>query len=100
MNEASQMDYIWVITFSLVPTFACGAMLRGKGAVGLLAVLGIAAAAALIFMNFEGTRLLVSGVAAMIGLGLGGQLSDHFETNRQKRLQDAERAKRDAKMRY
>ena len=100
MSEPSQLDYIWVIVLSFAPMLICGAMLRAKGVLGVLAVLGILAGGVLIFMKFEGARLMVSGIAAVLGLAFGGQISDNMETNRLKRIQEEEQAKREAKQRY
>jgi len=100
MTEPSQLDYIWVIVLSFGSMLICGAMLRAKGVLGVLAVLGILAGGVLIFMKFEGARLMVSGISAVLGLAFGGQISDNSETKRLKRLQEEEQAKREAKQRY
>lgn len=98
MIVSSELNYIWVVLLSFVPIFICAALLRAKGATGLLAVVGVVAAAVLIFMNFESTRLAIAGIAAVLGLGMGGRLSDRREHQRLQRMHETERQRQQALM--
>lgn len=94
----SELGPVGVILICLGPAFLCGSLLRTKGLFGWLAVAGIIGVAALIFLNFEGWRLGLGAVAALVGLAAGGKLSDVRELERMKREAALEKKQRDDRL--
>lgn len=99
MNNLNQLGLVWVMLLAFVPMFICASLLRAKGVMGLLALTGIIAIAAVVFIDLSDVRLSLAGIAALIGLAVGGKVSDYRERQRLNRLGAIEREKRDAYMR-
>lgn len=99
MGYANQLGVAGVILLPLVTMFICASLLRSKGVTGLLALTGIISVGVVVFMDFQDWRLAVGAISALVGLVLGGQLSDRREHQRVMRLQKEENRKRDALLR-
>ena len=98
MSDAGQLSAIQIILFTFVPMFICAALLRASGALGIVAIVGLFAIGIYLFIDLEGGRLMLGLGSAMVGLVLGGKVSDAVEHNRMKKVQDAENRKREAKL--
>lgn len=98
MIDTSQMDFLTVAAIAFMPMFICGMLLRAKGVLGLLAVVGIVAVFAELFYDFRDWRLAAGGMAALVGLFAGGKISDKMELKRMMREKEEERRKRDARL--
>lgn len=99
MGDTNQLGVIWVIVLPFVSMFICASLLRAKGVTGLLALTGIVSVGVVVFMDLQDWRLAVGAISALVGLVLGGQVSDRREHQRVIRLQEEENRKRDALMR-
>ncbi len=95
----SELGPVWVILLTFIPAFACGSLLRTKGLLGWLAIAGIIAVAAMLFMNFTGWHLGVGAVASFVGLAAGGKLSDALELEKMKKAAATEKKQRDDRLR-
>lgn len=93
-----ELDLIWLVLSLFVPTFVCSTLLRANGVRGLLALIGLIAITVYLFADFEGWQLAIATISALVGLALGGKLSDHLEYTRSMRATEAERAKRRKEM--
>lgn len=98
MIDSSQLGPIEVALFGFLPMFVCALLLRAKGVVGILAIAGIIAVAGIMISDFEGWRLGTAAACAAVGLAIGGKISDNRERKRMVQVQDAERKKRDARL--
>lgn len=93
-----QLDILWLVFSLFVPTFICSALLRANGVRGLLALVGLIAITVYLFADFEGWQLAIATISALVGLALGGKLSDHLEYTQSMRATEADKAKRRKEM--
>lgn len=99
MSNLNQLGLVWVMVLTFVPMFICASLLHAKGVMGLLAITGIIAIGAVVFVDLSDVRMSLGGIAALVGLALGGKVSDHRHRKHLNRLGAIEREKRDAQMR-
>jgi len=99
MNETSQLDLVWVVAFTFVPMMISASLLRAKGVTGLLAITGAISVAVVVFMDFQDFRLAVGAIAALLGLFVGGKISDARELAKMKQAKAVEKRRRDAWLR-
>ncbi len=93
MIDTSNLNWIWVVAITFVPMFICASLLQAKGITGVLAIVGAIGIAVVVLLDFQGWRLGTGGVAALVGLVIGGKLSDSRELKR-KQLEQAEKRRR------
>jgi O-antigen ligase len=99
MIDTSHMDLIWVILFTFVPMMISASLLRAKGVTGLLAIIGAISIGIVIFMDFHDFRLIIGGIAALLGLFVGGKISDARELAKMKRTGAEEKRRRESMLR-
>jgi hypothetical protein len=99
MNGTDQLGLVWVIIFTFVPMMVSASLLRSKGVTGLLAITGSIAVVVVVFMDFQDFRLAVGAIAALLGLFVGGKISDARELAKMKRTTVVEKQRRDAMLR-
>lgn len=97
MNNPNEFTLIQAALLSFAPMFVSACLLRTNGPLGILALIGVVASAALVVMKLEGFQLDMGAVLALVALIVGGKWSDRREQQRLVRIQDAERHQRDAK---
>lgn len=99
MPNTSELNFLGVLALGFIPMFVSGVFLRSSGLVGWLSILSALGTGLLIFSSFEGSRLVVSAIAAVGGLTLGGGISDKRERARMHRVKLEEAARREARLR-
>ncbi len=62
--------------------FACASLVRAPGVTSLLAIVGIFAVGGVILLDLHSTRFFIGCGAALVGIALGGHLSDRRERRR------------------
>lgn len=95
MLDTSQMSLPVIILLTFIPMFVSASLLRAKGVTGLLAITVIVVVIVVIFMDFEKWRLTVGAISALVGLAVGGKVSDARELARVKREELDAARKRD-----
>ena len=98
MPDINQLSLALVVILSFLSMFVCVAFIRAKGFAGVLALMCTVAIGIVVLVGLHGQRLIIGIIAAIIGIGIGGKVSDHRERRRLVRLSEAERKKRDAMM--
>ncbi len=98
MEHSTDSQLLWVLVALFAATFICASLMRAKGVRGLLALVGLAGVIFYLVSDFEGWQLSAAVVSALVGLSLGGKLSDYLELSRVERKNAAERAKRQREM--
>lgn len=76
MFDTNQMSLPVIIFVTFFPMFIGASLLRAKGVTGLLAISVIVLVILVVFMDFESWRLTVGAISALVGLGVGGKVSD------------------------
>lgn len=95
MPDLSGISIYWVGAFVFVGTFVCGALLRAKGLAGVFALLGLAVIAIVVVAEFQDWRIAVAGVAALVGLTAGTQLSDKRHAEKMRREEEEAQRRRE-----
>lgn len=98
MIDTAQLGFVEVALYGFVPTFICALLLRAKGIIGILAILGIVGVVAVLLSDFAGWRLGVAAGGAVLGLAIGGKISDARERKKMMQVKEMEQKKRDARL--
>lgn len=98
MIDADKLGFIEVLLFGFMPVFVCALLIRAKGILGILAILGMAGVAYILLSDFSGWRLGLGGVAALVGMAIGGTISDRRERAAMVRKKEEEQREREARL--
>lgn len=90
----SETNFVVALIGLFAVTFICAALLRANGVRGLLALIGLIAAGFHALSDYEGWQLAAATIAALVGLAMGGKLSDVIEYRRKMAASNAEKDKR------
>lgn len=86
MSGIDDLAFPWVALIAFVPMFVLTSFIRARGIGGVLALAGALAFGAVLVAYLHGVRLAVGGICVLIGITLGGRVSDHLERKRLTRL--------------
>ncbi len=98
MENLNHLSLIAIVMFAAIPMFICGSLVRARGVIGLLVLTAAITVAVYLFTGLQDYRLAVGELAAIVGLMLGGKVSDARERQRLNRIGEAKRRERDAMM--
>ena len=99
MFNFDQMSWYGIIALAFLPTFILASLIRVKGIFGVLVIIGIASIFLVILSDFQGWNMALAAVSALVGMTLGGNISDARERKRLVEKRDEDKKLRDERMR-
>lgn len=89
MPDIAHWDPMTIGIAAFAIMFVCASLVRAPGVTSLLAIVGIFAVGGLIVFDLQSTRFAVGCGAALVGIALGGRVSDRRERRRIEQAREA-----------
>ncbi len=95
MPDFTHWDTATIGIAAFAVMFVCASLVRAPGVTSLLAIVGIFAVGGLIVFELDSTRFVAGCGGALIGIALGGLVSDRRERRRIEQAREARKRRGD-----